>query len=500
MVGRVILIGAGPGDPGLITVRGARLLADANVVLYDGLANPELLSHAPVTALKICVGKHGHGGSWSQSQIDDETIRYARLGNVVVRLKGGDTSIFARTAEEVDRLIEEKIPFEIVPGITAALAAGAYAGIPITHRDWSSAVALVTGQLQPADGSLEADETLDWEALAKFPGTLVLYMGASSARHWSMRLIESGRAPSTPVAMIRRCSYPDQQVLRCELSSVSETLAQNTAFKPPIISIVGDVVRLAKPMDWFRDRPWFGKAIWIPSPLETGSKLATMFVREGACVVNEPIMRIASPLDWNSVDSSLQTIDQYDWIVFSSVFGVEAFFHRLSHLGKDCRCLHANKIAAVGTGTAHALQRQGIVCDMVPQVQGSASLAELLMPIAKNSSFLFVRNPNGETKAMEMLSQAGARVSTLDVYRQIMVKQLPVTIASALKESSIDHIAVTSSNLAQQALELTGDYRHQVTWLCLSEKISRVISSAGCERVLTAREASFESLVDLAPR
>ena len=495
--GKVYLIGAGPGDPGLITVRGAELIRRADSILYDGLANEALLSYASQHAEKTCVGKHGHGGMWSQSEIDEEVIRLAKMGKSVARLKGGDTAIFARTAEEVDRLIEEGIPYEIVPGITAALAVSAYAGIPLTHRDWSSAVALITGRLQPADGSEDAEESLDWGALAKFPGTLVLYMGVTTASHWSSKLIEAGKPASTPVAMVRRCSWANQQVIRCELGTIAATIASMPGLRPPIISIVGEVIQLAKTMDWFSARPWFGKKVWVTSPEHSANILGKKFAELGAEVLQHPVMTIEPPADWKSVDATLNAIDRFDWIVFSSVYGVEGFFERLSAIGKDGRCLHRAKIAAVGSGTAAAIAKYSIHCDMVPQVAGAESLAELLIHDCIDQQFLFARNPDGETVAMKKLEAAGGKVTSLDIYRQTPSTSLPPSWLRSLEAGEIDAITATSRNIATQTVALLGDRSRQQRWLSLSPAITACLLELGCENVQTARTPSFEALTEL---
>ena len=495
---RVYLIGAGPGDPGLITVRGAELIGRADAVLYDGLANEALLEYASNHAEKICVGKHGHGGLWAQSQIDDEVVRLSKLGKSVARLKGGDTSIFARTAEEVDRLVEEGIPYEIVPGITAALAASAYTGIPITHRDWSSAVALVTGRLQPTDGSDEAEESLDWNALAKFPGTLVLYMGVTTAVHWSGKLIAAGKPSSTPVAMIRRCSWPDQQVIHCELGTVAPTIASMPGFRPPVISIVGDVIRMAKTMDWFSARPWFGKRVWVTSPAYTANILSQKFVEHGANVIQQPVMKIEPPIDWQEAEASLETLDQFEWVVFSSVYGVDAFFSRLQAIGKDGRSLYRSKLAAVGSGTASAIAKYSMRCDMVPQTQGAEALADLLIHFCEGKRFLFVRNPDGETAAMTRLEEAGAIVASLNVYRQVPVESLSTELLASC-ESGEMHITATSRNIASQAVALLGGRSRDQKWLSLSPSITARLYELGCTNVQTAREPNFDALVELVP-
>lgn len=495
--GKVFLIGAGPGDPGLITVRGAELIGRADVVLYDGLANEALLAYASKHAEIICVGKHGHGGMWSQKQIDDLVVDYAKLGKSVARLKGGDTAIFARTAEEVDRLIEEGIPYEIVPGITAALAASAFTGIPITHRDWSSAVALITGQLQPADGSIESEESQDWNALALFPGTLVLYMGVTTAGHWSSKLIEAGKAPSTPVVIVRRCSWPDQEVIRCELGTVAATIASMPRLRPPIISIVGDVIRMAKAMDWFSIRPWFGKQVWVTSPDHTGRLLGKKFIELGAQVIHQPVMSIEPPKDWHDIDLKIRSLDQFDWVVFSSTYGVDRFFDRLFTLGKDGRSLYRTKIAAVGSGTAAAIAKHSLICDVFPEAHGSETLVDLLVQECAGKRFLFVRNPDGETSAMSRLSTSQATVEILDVYRQSLVQQLPPKVADCLRLGKLDAITATSKNIARQTVALLGNESRTQTWLSLSPSITSLLVDLGCERVITASEPSFDALVAL---
>lgn len=498
--GKVFLIGAGPGDPGLITVRGAELLGRADIVFYDGLANEALLAHCKDGVQTICVGKHGHGGSWSQREIDDRIVEAAAAGKTVARLKGGDTAVFARTAEEVDRLNAENIQYEIVPGITAALAAGPYAGIPITHRDWASAVALVTGQMQPSDGNQEAEDTLDWPALAQFPGTLVLYMGARTAGYWSNQLIKAGKPASTPVALIRRCSWPDQQTLQCDLGSVASTLADSPQFTPPMICVVGQVIRVSKGMDWFSIRPWFGKRVWVTSPIATGKAIASKFEEQGAQTFLQPVMNIEPPEDWATIDPLILDAGTYDWIVFSSVHGVDGFFQRLKFLGKDGRLLAKAQLAAVGKGTAHAIGTYSMVCDVIPANQSITGIADLFEPNAMGKRFLMVRNPSGETIAMERLVACGADVQSVSVYRQAMQDSLPISIQKVLESNELDAVTATSRNIARRAAELLGPRKNQVTWLSLSPAITQQLQECGCDSIQTAAEPSFDCLAGLTQR
>jgi uroporphyrinogen III methyltransferase/synthase len=492
--GFVYLVGAGPGDPGLITVRGKDLLLQADVVLYDGLVNKALLDWTRSDCECICVGKHGHGGMWSQREIDDEMVRQAKRGLRVVRLKGGDTAIFARTAEEVDRLVDEKIPFEVVPGITAALAAGCYTGIPLTHRDWSSAVAFITGQSQHADGAIDIEESLDWNAIANFPGTLVIYMGLSSADHWSRRLIAGGKPPKTPVALVRRCSWPDQNIVQCDLENVALTIEALPQIRPPVICIVGEVVQMARTMDWFTKRPWFGHNIWVTSPAPAGNKLASCLAELGANVLHAPVIDIVPPDDWTSIDDRMHSLRSFDVVVFSSVPGVHGFFRRLMHLGLDGRKLSHMQIAAVGNKTAEAIHDYRLQCDIIPTHAGAGPLAELLIPNCQSKRYLFVRSASGETVAMDRLASAGAIVESLEVYQQVPVQTLPAQVASYLQQNQLHAVTVTSKNIASQAVRLLGDSASKLRWLSLTPTITQEMTRWNCNDVVTACMPEFESL------
>lgn len=498
--GTVYLVGAGPGDADLITSRGIQLLASADIVLYDGLVNPEILKHVSSRAEQICVGKHGHGGMWTQREIDQRTIAFAKEGKSVVRLKGGDTAIFARTAEEVEQLAAQSIPFEIVPGITAALAATAYAGIPLTHRDWASAVAFVTGQLQPSDGSYDADDGIDWKSLALFPGTLVLYMGVTTAQHWSQQLIESGKSPKTPVALVRRVSWPDQQVVRCELGNVSETIRSLPGFRPPVISIIGEVVNLATTMNWFSQRPLFGKRFLIAATHESGSKLRHSLSELGAQVTLQPAIETVPAADWTAIDPHLHDLDRYSWIVFTSPVGVDTFMKRLFQLGYDARKLGRSRIASVGTATSEALQRYSLRADRTPQVAGIEHLAPLLTPEAPGASFLFVRNEAGRTEGIELLISHGANCDSIYVYEQRPVPEWPPATLEACRKGQWDGILVTSANIAERVCDLITPAQVHQRWYSISDRTTEVLRTRGCTQVLTSTSPNLDSLVEVVLR
>ena len=266
--GKVYLVGAGPGDPGLLTLRGAECLRDADVVFYDYLAAPELLSHSQRGAELICLGRHGHGRLMSQTEICAAIVRHALNGRIVVRLKGGDPAIFARLAEELAALEAAGIPYEIVPGVTAASAASSHAGVPLTNRDEASCVAFVTGR----ECGDKAD-AVDYAALAAFPGTLVFYMGITTAPQWSRELVNHGKAAATPVAIVRRSSLPDQETILSTLGELPELL-QRTKLRPPAVVIVGDVAREAREANWFNTRPLFGKTVLVTRPEHQAEDLA----------------------------------------------------------------------------------------------------------------------------------------------------------------------------------------------------------------------------------
>ena len=292
-------------------------------------------------------------------------------GRTVVRLKAGDPAVFARAAEEVAALVSAEVPFEIVPGITAALAAGSHAGISLTHRDLASAVAFVTGQEQ--DG--KPSEAIDYAALARFPGTLVFYMGVTSAASWAAALVAGGKPADTPVAVVRRCSWPDQQTLRGTLGTLAELVAQHHS-RPPAIVIVGDVVAWDEKASWFTARPLWGCRVLVTRPAAQAAEARDLLEEFGAQVLVRPAIEIRPPLDWSPIDEAIARLAQYDWLVFSSANGVAHFLDRLEATGGDLRRLGSIQLAAIGPGTAEALARYRLRADLVPREYRAEALAE----------------------------------------------------------------------------------------------------------------------------
>lgn len=489
--GTVFLIGAGPGDPGLLTLRGAELLARCDVVLYDGLSNPDLLRHAP-EAEHICVGKHGQSRIWKQDEIIAETIRHAQAGRTVGRLKGGDPAIFARTSEEVEALTAAGIDFEIVPGITAALAAGSYAGIPITDRRLASAVALVTGHEQPG----KSQSTLDWRALASFPGTLVIYMGVTSAADWTGQLLAAGKPPETPAALVRRCSLSDQQTIHCRLDEVVQRLTPASKMRPPVIVILGPVTQLATTMDWVRRRPLHGQHILVTRPQGQNDELAEPLTRLGATVTRFPVIEIGSPEDQSAVDNTIAALEQFDVIAFSSRNGVQYFLDRMIQLGKDMRRLAGIEIAAVGQQTAAALARYHLRADLVPDDYRAASLAHQLAPTANGKRFLLIRASRGGDDLRQGLIAAGGIVSEVVAYSHRDVTVADPEVARQLDEGKFDWLTITSSGSAKSLFQLFGDHLLTAKIASLSPVTSDAIRRLGLQVSAEADPYTMTALVD----
>jgi uroporphyrinogen III methyltransferase/synthase len=447
----VYLIGAGPGDPGLLTLRGAECLAKSDVVLYDGLVNTTLLQHAP-KARWVNVGKHGQSRIWKQSEIIDEMLEQVRLGRTVARLKGGDPAVFARTAEEVDALQEAGIPFEIVPGITAALAAGSYAGIPITHRKYASAVALVTGHEEPG----KPESAIDWQALARFPGTLVVYMGVTKAREWTAALLAAGKDPETPVALVRRCSYPDQATIRCALGEVADQLTPASRFRPPMIAIVGQVAQLADSREWIGQRPLRGQTILVTRPADQAESMAAAIRDLGGHPMIAPAIEIRSAANPLPLTEAIEELPNTDLLILCSANGVEHFFARLLELGFDSRRLAGVDIAVVGRKTAAALHRYGIHADLQPENYRATALVELLRPTVNNQRVTIIRASRGSRELPEQIAAAGATVREVVAYENVDVESADPQLLSWMEEGKIDWVTVTSSATAENLHRLYG--------------------------------------------
>ncbi len=361
--GMVYLVGAGPGDPGLITQRGLELIRRADCVVYDYLANPALLQEADPRAEMIYVGKKGGDHTLPQAEINRLLVDRARAGKKVVRLKGGDPYLFGRGGEEAEELVQAGIPFEMVPGVSSALAVPAYAGIPLTHRRHASLVSLITGHEDPTKPA----SAIPWEVLARSPGTLVFLMGVKNLPEISQQLLKHGKDPATPAAVIHRGTTLAQRTVVGTLADIAARV-QEAGLTAPAIIVVGSVVELRPQLNWFETRPLWGKRILVTRTRRQASAFSALLREYGALCLEAPTIEIGPPDDeYEGLDQALHRLEEYQWLVFTSPNGVEAFFQRLFASGRDLRAVGRCRLAAIGVATAQVLKRCGLIADVIPQ-------------------------------------------------------------------------------------------------------------------------------------
>ena len=434
MSGRVYLVGAGPGDPGLMTVRALELIAAAEVIMYDRLIGPAALDAARPDAELLFVGKQGGGAAVPQEETEALMIRRAREGQTVVRLKGGDPFVFGRGGEEALALRAAGIPYEVVPGVTSGLAAPAYAGIPVTHRGVSSAVALVTAHASEETG-------LDWAALAEFPGTLVFYMAVRPLAQVASVLIAAGRDPEQPTAVIEAGTLAGQRTVRGTLRTIG-ALAADAAIGPPAVVVVGEVAALAGELSWLAQRPLTGRTVAVTRARAQASSLAHELEYLGATVVQAPVIRV------RMLDGPAPDLDSYDLICLTSANGVGALFERLAAAGRDARALAGARVAAIGTGTAGALAERGIRADVVPERFVAESLVEALADLPVSRA-LIARARDARDVLPDALRARGAQVDVLELYETV-AQPLPAEALQAARAA--DYITFTSSSTVRSFL------------------------------------------------
>ena len=449
--GKVYLVGAGPGDPGLITVRGKSLLERAEVVVYDYLASPKLLKHVPADAELIYVGKKGGGHhAHTQEEINQMLVDHTLAGKVVVRLKGGDPFIFGRGGEEIEELFAAGAPFEIVPGVTSATAAATYAGIPITHRDYTASVAFLTGHEDPT----KEKSNIDWEKLATGAGTLVVYMGIKNLPIIVENLIKYGRDPKTPVAVVRWASTPEQRSVVGTLETIADVVA-GAGIKPPSLIIVGEVVNLRDTIDWYEKRPLFGKRIVVTRTREQASGLVAGLEEFGANCLEYSTINI-EPLDnYDDFDEELERLQEYHWILFTSLNAVKYFFKRLYEKGMDARDLKGPDIAVVGKSTADLLLQYGLNADLIPPVFTGEGLAESLLDQGvEGRNILIPRAKQAREILPETLRGAGAQVTVAPIYQNCPVEGDKASIRAEFAENKVDMVTFTSSSTVRNFLDM----------------------------------------------
>jgi uroporphyrinogen III methyltransferase/synthase len=486
LVGKVWLVGAGPGDPGLLTVKGARLLAAADVVVYDYLANPRLLDHAPA-AQKVYVGKKAASHSFTQDEINATLVSLAREGKKVVRLKGGDPFVFGRGGEECLALRDAGLHFEVVPGITAAIGGPAYAGIPVTHRDFNSSFTFITGhekEEEYKDDAARAREAasgssdLDWSVIARLP-CIAFYMGVKSLPRICAKLIENGMSADTPAATIRWGTRPEQQTVAATVGTLVDEVAK-AGLRPPALTIIGKVVSLRDQLNWFESRPLFGKTVVVTRTRSQASELSAQLEELGANVIEAPTIEITPPPSWESVDAALQRLwlwSQYrktstdgrpqgriHGVIFTSANGVRMTRERLDAMtgdGWDSRIFADCIVAAVGSETAAACRELlNIRPDVIPALQTGESLADAMAnaEMVKNHTFLLLRADIASPKMVEKLMAAGAdEVIDVPVYETVPPAALPPDLLDALAAKTVDAVTFTSSSTARNFAALLGD-------------------------------------------
>ncbi|MCP4375221.1 MAG: uroporphyrinogen-III C-methyltransferase [bacterium] len=451
--GCVYLVGAGPGDPGLMTVRGRDLLRRADAVVYDNLASRRLLAEARNCAEMIYVGKQASAHTLKQDQINELLVRLGLEGKQVVRLKGGDPFVFGRGGEEALALVEAGVRFEIIPGITAGIAAAAYAGIPVTHRGVTSSIALITGHETP-----DKDESdLDYAALASWPGTLAFYMGVKNLPKITASLIEHGMDPATPAALVRWGTTARQETVTGTLSDITE-IATQAGIKPPALILVGHVVALRQSISWFENRPLFGKRIVVTRARLQASRLTAQLEDLGAEVVELPAIRIEPPLDTTPLDHAAGNASEFDWVIFTSANGVDAFFGALRRANLDSRALSGVQICVIGPGTAKRLEQFGLRPDAQPKTYQAAEISQTLANIEdlNGKKILCPRADIAPKDLITDLEALGAVVSDITAYRTVGETPEDELLDDIFADNGPDWITFTSSSTVTNFVNAVG--------------------------------------------
>jgi uroporphyrinogen III methyltransferase/synthase len=495
--GKVYLVGAGPGDPGLLTLKAKECIERADVIVYDYLANEAFLNYADNKAELIYVGKKGGSHIKPQEEINRLICDKAGKGLNVVRLKGGDPFIFGRGGEEAQELVKAGIPFEIVPGVTSAIAVPAYAGIPLTHRDYTSTVAFITGHEDPAKG--ESD--IDWEKLATGVGTLVFLMGVGNLETIAAQLIQHGRSPETPVAVIQQGTVAGQKTIEGKLRHIAD-IAKREGIKPPGIIVVGDIVGLRTELNWFEQRPLFHKRIVVTRAKEQASRFMAALSELGAECIEFPVIEILPPDSLDGMDKAIQSLEGYDWLLFTSVNGVKYFFDRLYGLGKDIRSLKDIKVGAIGPKTAEAVYEKGIRPDLMPDEYRAEAVVEAFKKWdAKGLRILLARAVEARDLLPEELSKMGAHVDVVQAYRTVMPGTGTEKVRFMLKAGEINMVTFTSSSTVTNFMAMfkeDGDkvkqWMERVDIACIGPITAKTAEENGLKVSFIAESYTIEAL------
>ncbi|WP_223068248.1 uroporphyrinogen-III C-methyltransferase [Paenibacillus caui] len=503
MAGKVYLVGAGPGDARLITVKGLQCIEIADVVVYDRLANPSLLKSMKKGAEKIYVGKKPDRHTMKQEEINQLLVDLALQGKTVVRLKGGDPTIFGRVSEEAGLLRRSGVPFEIVPGVTAAISVPAYAGIPVTHRELASSLSIITGHESPE----KLDHSIKWDKVTNSTGTLVFMMGVAKIGYISQQLIEHGRSPDTPVALIRWGTRAEQETLTGTLADIEAKVAA-AKFQPPAVIVVGEAVLQREELKWVEDLPLFGRRVLVTRSRSQASVLVRRIEELGGEAYELPVIETVLPTDpevLKHTEQALSSLEQFDWVFFTSVNGVEFFFRHLESAGTDIRSLHKARIAAVGPATKAALAARGIVAESLPERYQAEGLVEQLGEMWKpGQKALLPRGNLARSWLPEVLRQRKLDVTEIIAYETVLPGEDDEELLKLLEEGGIHIVTFTSSStvtnliaiLKRMGLAEPAEALNKANIACIGPITARTAEEAGLRVSVTAEEATIDSLIE----
>lgn len=494
--GKVYLIGAGPGDIKLITVKGLECIQKADVIVYDRLANPRLLSYRRPDAELIYVGKSPDRHTLTQEEINQVLVEEGLKGKIVARLKGGDPYVFGRGGEEGEELRKAGVAFEEVPGITSAISVPAYAGIPITHRDFTSSFTVITGHEEPG----KETSNINWPRLAQDPGTLVFLMGVGNLPQIVEKLIDNGKDGKTPIALIRWGTRPEQQVVTGTLENIVSVVEQ-AGLKSPAIIIIGQVVTLRDTLRWFEDQPLFGKRVLVTRSREQASVLSEKLENLGAEAWEYPTIKIKEPDDLTALDKAVANAGMYNWIIFTSVNGVKAFFQRLRAQKLDIRSLKEAKICAIGPKTAEALEERGLLVDVMPEVFRAEAVLEALQGrIQSGDKILLPRADLARQVLVDSLKKLGAQVDEVVAYQTVLADATDTQLLlEKLRVGEIHVLTFTSSSTVTNFLQLLGEHRQLlqgITVACIGPITAETAKKNGLSVDICAEQYTIDGLVE----
>ena len=493
--GKVYLVGAGPGDTGLITVKGLDCLKQADVIIYDRLLDERLLDSAHPGAERIYVGKTSRYHAKEQAEINQLLVEKAKEDKTVVRLKGGDPFVLGRGGEEAEALAQSHIPFEVVPGVSSAIAVPAYAGIPVTHRHLASSFAVITGHEDPTKGN----SSIAWEKLATGVNTLVFLMGAGNLSQIVSQLVRNGRAPSTPIALIKDGTGPRQKTIIGTLANIAAK-AKSSSFSPPAVIVVGEVVKMRERLRWFDNRPLFGKRVLVTRARTQASSLSRLLLEHGAEPVEMPTIEIKAIPKTKELDKAILKLENYQWLVFTSVNGVESFFHRVYALNRDVRSFKGIKIGAIGTATARALENRGLRPDYLPQVYTSQGfVAGLKNQNIVGCRFLLPRTDIAPRELADEITRLGAEVHEVIAYKTVSPNKAISQGRQMLLAGEIDIITFTSSSTVTNLLSLLSgeqEVLERTTIACIGPTTAATAAKLGLRVDIVAQNHTIPGLIE----